>query len=187
MRNDLIGLPTFIDTERTKLRQFQQGDGEQFFMLLKKNKNRLTDTFPRTLSNATTPENAEFWIRKKIVDWLNQTAYCFAIIDKKTDTLIGEILVKNIEWSVPIAEIGYFIDEPYEGKGIMKEVLLKINSFSFEKLGLNKLFLKCMQANTKSFSLAEKCGYRREGIMQKDFRTLDGELVDTFYYGLVRN
>lgn len=187
MQKNLLDLPLFIETERTTLRQYQQGDGIAFFNLLQKNKSRLVDSFPVTLSQANTKENAEFWIRKKIIEWLNQTSFCFAVTDKTNEQLIGDAIIKNIDWSVPKAEIGYFIDKSYEGTGLMKEVLRAVNIFCFKNLGTNKLFLKCLQSNTRSFGLAESCGYKQEGMMQSDFKTFEGKLVDTFYYGLTKD
>jgi len=94
--------------------------------------------------------------------------------------------VKNIDWVIPRGEIAYIISEEYEGKGIMTEALTVIIKFSFENLSMNRLFLRVMTNNNRSYELAERCGFSREGILRKDHKTYEGELVDLYYYGMTR-
>ncbi|MGI8599455.1 MAG: GNAT family N-acetyltransferase [Chitinophagaceae bacterium] len=175
-----------METARPWLKKYHIGDGEKFFCLMQHNFDRFRDSFPISLAASNNVENAENWIQKKIQGWEQQSMFSFAIIDKNSGKLIGDSIIKNIDWYVPKAEIGYCITSEFEGKGLMQEVLTALHTFAFEQLGIEKLFLKIATLNHRSFKLAERTGYLQEGILKNEYRTADGELIDIYYYGLTK-
>ena len=181
-----VEIPELIQTRRTRLIKYRLGDGAVFFELVENNRERLIHSFPMILSTVTNEINAELFIRSRLNEWIVQQSFTYAIWNQKKTDLIGHISIKNIDWTIPRAELAYLISAEYEGKGIMTEVLKTIINLSFEKLGMNKLYLRVITFNDKSYKVAEKCGFKREGIIRNDHRTFDGELVDLYYYGLTR-
>ena len=187
MIDDLVQIPDQIETGRTFLRKYQKGEGELFYKLINTNRERLIHSFPIIFSTVTNEINAEFFIRSRIKEWSEQQSFTFAIWNKERNKIIGHISIKNIDFTIPRAELAYFLSLDYEGKGIMTEVLNTIISLCFDKLGMNKLFLRVITSNDKSYKVAEKCGFKKEGIIRNDHRTFDGELTDLYYYGLTRD
>ena len=94
--------------------------------------------------------------------------------------------MKNLDWNVPKAELGYYIDRKYEGKGITTKALTRIISFCFNDLQLSKLYIRTHEENISSRKVAERNGFTLEGTIRKDYKTTDGRLVDLMYFGLVR-
>lgn len=181
-----IEIPDSLGTERTVLKKYRVGDGGLFFELIENNRRRLFQSFPIILSTVTNELNAELFIRSRLNEWTEQQSFTFAIWNQEQTNLIGHLSIKNIDWTIPRAELAYFLSQEYEGKGLMTEVLSKIISLCFVELGMNKLFVRVITSNDKSYKVAEKCGFIREGIIRKDYRASDGELVDLYYYGLTR-
>lgn len=65
------------------------------------------------------------------------------------------------------AEIGYWIGEPYWGRGIATEAIKKITSYGFEALDLVRIYAGIFSYNKASMRVLEKNGFQPEGIFQK--------------------
>lgn len=184
MKESLLHIKESLQTSRLLLKRYQEGDGRIVYNLIVANKSRLEDHFPRTIAQITDENKSELYVRSRIADWYAQRGYFFGIWEMSSQTYIGQISVKNIDWEIPRAEIGYYISKEYEGKGLMTEVLKQIIKFSFEQLKVKKLFLRTTPSNARSSKLAENCGFVKEGWLRKDFLKSDKTLVDIIYYGI---
>lgn len=184
MQEFILNISHQLETARTLIKQYSEGDGAAFFELVHENKKRLEDSFPLTLVNASNEITAEGYIQTKIAEWYEQKSFSFGIWYKNDNKYIGHVSIKNIDWVIPKAELSYLITKDYEGKGIMKEVLSAVIKFCFEELTIKRLYIRVMTNNERSFKLAERCGFGKEGMLRSDHRTYDGDLVDLFIYGL---
>lgn len=184
--NTPVEIPEQINSERTIICKYRNGDSRLFYKLIDGNRDRLIHSFPIILSTVINEINAELFIRSRITEWTEQQSFTFAIWNKDETEIIGHISIKNIDWTIPRAELAYFLSAEYEGKGIMTEVLKIIISLCFEQLGMNKLYIRVITSNDKSYKVAEKCGFIKEGVIRNDHRTFDSELVDLYYYGLTQ-
>ncbi len=182
--DNLINIPHQLETERTIIKQYKEGDGAAFFELIQGNKKRLLDSFPLTLANTTNETTTELYIQTKIVEWYEQKSFSFGIWTKHGLKYIGHVGIKNLDWVIPKAELSYLITKDYEGKGIMKEVLIAVIKFCFDELKMNRLYARVMTNNERSLKLVEKCGFIKEGNLRKDHRTYEGDLVDLLIYGM---
>jgi RimJ/RimL family protein N-acetyltransferase len=77
------------------------------------------------------------------------------LINDHDNSLIGFIDIKNIDWNIPKAELGCFIDEGYANKGISAKALKAFTDFCFETYGFKKLFLRTHQSNYPAKKIAE--------------------------------
>lgn len=160
---------------------------EQFYQLLSSNHNRIKESFPKlTSSNSSLAESKEY-IEQKMLDFENKLFFSFGLWLKDTETLIGYLAIKNIDWSISKAEMGYFIDQIYEGKGMVTEALQILISYAFDELKMNKLYLRSLQNNIASQRVAEKNGFLKEGILRKEFKSGNDQLEDVIYYGLIQS
>ncbi len=169
------------------VRLLEQNDTEAFFKTVTANKARLEAFFPVTIENTTTLESTAVFINEMLIKSRVKLNYPFVVIDKQTNNIIGYIHVKNIDWDIPKAELGFFTDEEYAGKGILHQAMTLVIDHFFNELGFEKLYLRTHELNTSARKLAEKCGFVMEGQLRKDHRTTAGELVDLYYYGLLKN
>ncbi len=112
--------------------------------------------------------------------------FTYLICDTINNNIIGAVFIKDIDWNIPKSELGFFIDEAYEGKGIVTKSVSLIIDYCFEELKLNKLIIRSAEDNFSSRKVAEKNKFTLEGIIRKDIRTYDGNVVDIAYYGLLR-
>ena len=82
------------------------------------------------------------------------------------------------------AHIGYWLGEPFWGRGIMTRVVRIVSEHAFRELGFARLEAPVFAWNPASMRVLEKCGYTCEGIMRNSVFK-DGELIDCMLYAKV--
>ncbi len=65
------------------------------------------------------------------------------------------------------AEIGYWIGEPYWGKGIATKAVELITNYGFNTLNLKRIYAGVFEYNLASMKVLEKNGFENEGIFKK--------------------
>lgn len=65
------------------------------------------------------------------------------------------------------AEIGYWIAEPYWGKGLASKAIDLMTAYTLRHFDRVRLFAMCFESNTGSRKALEKNGFRLESIRQK--------------------
>ena len=171
--------------KKFKIVKFDSQQGKSFFNLINSNRTRLSEYFAGTVANTKTLEDTLDYC--KIIDQRvkNKSYYPFIIIDRSNNSFIGLIDVKNIDWVVPKAEIGYFIDFEYEGKGIISQALAYVITYLINEYQFKKLLCRVNSRNLGSVNVALKNGFELEGTIRNDYRTTNNEVVDLNYYGKV--
>ena len=176
-----------INFKNYKIVLLKAHQSELFFKLIDDNRKRLEAFFAGTVSRTKTLDDTIVY-GKLIEQRINEKSYFpYIIVDKKSDLFIGLIDVKNIDWSIPKAEIGYFIDANYEGKGVISEGLGLLLAYLVNTYKFKKLLCRTSSKNIGSLKVALKNGFELEGTIRRDYKTTKGELVDLNYYGRIFN
>ena len=81
--------------------------------------------------------------------------------------------------------MGYWLGEPYWGRGIATRALVGFTRSAFATYGVERLFAVPLAANTASCRMLEKAGYRLEGRMRRS-AVKDGVVQDQILYALLR-
>ena len=95
---------------------------------------------------------------------------------------IGYVLQHDVERVS--AEIGYWLGEPFWGRGITSEALAAVTRYAIEQHQLTRLFAVPFAYNTASCRVLEKAGYVLEGRLRRS-AIKDGQIVDQFQYAYV--
>ena len=116
----------------------------------------------------------------------NSNEYNFAIIEKESDKLLGNIGLVNIKNINRTAEMGVFIgDKEYLSKGYGSEAIMLILDYGFNFLNLNNIMLKAFSFNERAIKAYEKCGFKIFGIW-KEAVYFNGEYVDDVYMNILK-
>lgn len=83
------------------------------------------------------------------------------------------------------AELGYWLAEPYWGKGIMTETILRFTDYAFECFGLVRIYAEPYAYNPSSCRVLEKAGFVLEGRLRCSV-IKDGQIVDQLMYAKIR-
>ena len=99
---------------------------------------------------------------------------------------VGLIGFKDTDWVNRKSEIGYWLIENMQGKGIMTECVKKLISYAFHKLKLNRIQIKVAVGNTKSAAIPKRLDLQFEGIERQGERH-DNKYHDLEVYSLTRS
>jgi ribosomal-protein-alanine N-acetyltransferase len=83
------------------------------------------------------------------------------------------------------AEIGYWLGEPFWGRGIASEALSVVTEYAFANFDLCRLYAHVFDWNGASARVLEKAGYEFEGRLRKSV-TKDGRTIDQLIYAIIR-
>ena len=163
-----------------------RNDDEGFYRLVESERARLAPFFPVTTGRCSDVRNTRKYIKEMMERAEGRELYCFVMRDYEGGPPIGAVFLKQFDWNIPKCEAAYFISSVYEGHGISTLGLIWATDLAFSTLGVNKVYVRVVPENIASMRVAEKCGFEREGLLRRDFRTATGELVDVYLYGRLR-
>ncbi|MGE0042546.1 MAG: GNAT family N-acetyltransferase [Vicinamibacterales bacterium] len=83
------------------------------------------------------------------------------------------------------AEIGYWLGEPYWGRGIATEVLVGVTAEVLVRFDLQRVFAMPFAGNAASIRVLEKAGYVLEGRLRQS-AVKHGRVVDQLVYARYR-
>ena len=81
-------------------------------------------------------------------------------------------------------DFGYWLGEPFWGRGIMTEASQAVAPYVMRQFGLCRLEAAVFAWNPASMHVLEHCAFEREGISRASVFK-DGELIDRVVYALV--
>ncbi len=137
----------------------------------------LRDQFPRPYTTI----DARYWIEEGSCDRHGQHfAVCLHGL------CIGSIGVfwgeREYRYS---AEVGYWLGQPYWGKGYASEALAQLQLWLEENTQLHRLYALVLECNPASMRVLEKNGYAREGILRHAVMK-DGAFYDEHLFARVQ-
>ncbi len=180
-----IAVPTSFESERLLLRSYTLSDAPTLSAAFNNNQRRLKQDFPVRADKMWTKEDAETFIWKKNEEWDRRQAFHIGIWEKESRVYAGEICYKDIAWNIPKADVGYYVLTNFDGKGIATEALTMMLPFAFEILEMQKLQIRCSSENRASQRVAEKCGFKPEGVLRNDFVSEGRTPLTVVYYGMI--
>jgi RimJ/RimL family protein N-acetyltransferase len=139
----------------------------------------LRDLFPHPYTEA----DADAWLSYATEE--ERSPWVFAIeVNGEAGGAISLEPGRDIE--AHSAEIGYWLGEPFWGRGIVTAAARAITARAFEETDLCRLHAWVFAWNPASMRVLEKAGYRREGVLVRG-GIKDGNLIDRVMYAITRD
>lgn len=85
-----------------------------------------------------------------------------------------------------VRELGYVLHPDCWDKGIMTEAARAVIDFGFRELGLDAIRVTNNVANSRSGRVIQKCGFRYDGTLRFDAKSINGERIDCCVYSMMR-
>jgi RimJ/RimL family protein N-acetyltransferase len=117
------------------------------------------------------------WIGRYEEGWEDGTRAGFAIRDT-AGALVGFAGIVDLNLEGSEGEIGYMVAPEARGRGIALRTVQLLTRWGLDTLGLERLELRIDTANTGSVKVAERAGYRLDGILRNAY-VKDGVRADT--------
>ena len=83
------------------------------------------------------------------------------------------------------AELGYWLAEPFWGKGIMSQAVAQICQEAFERFDIVRIYAEPYAYNKGSRRVLEKAGFVLEGILKQSVYK-NGQMHDSCIYALLK-
>ena len=159
-----------------EIRMFEVNEAEEIFGVVERNRAYLREWLP-WVDFTTSPED----LRRFIVRVREQFAsgrgpQCGIWIE---NSFAGSVGCHPIDWPNRNCSIGYWIEQRYQGKGIMTRCCESMLDYVFDELGLHRVTIQCGVLNTRSCAIPQRLDFTREGV------TRDGEWVNDRWLDLV--
>jgi len=180
----LLDFPHSLETERLVIRLPLPGDGEQVHEAMMESLDRLKPWMPWA-QNPPSLEELEANIRVAHCRFLERKDLRFHLFEKDTNRFVGSSGLHEINWSIPKFEIGYWCRTSCMGKGYITESVRGLTVLAFEILKAKRVEIRCDMRNVRSRKVAERLGYKLEGVLRNHRIAVDGKVEDTCVYALV--
>ena len=151
-----INHPEVANNTLTIPHPYHEADADFFFNLIKEKKEKIGKTSNWAIRNAT-------------------------------DEFIGSIGLsrKDFDGNPHRDQFGYWLAEPYWGKGIMTEVVKSFSDYCFENENLHRLEATVFHYNPGSMRVLEKAGFEKEGNLKKAYFK-NGNFLDGILYAKIK-
>jgi ribosomal-protein-alanine N-acetyltransferase len=111
-----------------------------------------------------TPEGQRRDLVQREDDWHTDRRYSFAIAAPDGEIVGGIVLSNVIRGALQSANVGYYVAEKHNGRGIATEAVRQVVRFAFEEIGLHRVEAGVMPHNPRSMRVLEKAGFTRIGF-----------------------
>jgi len=97
---------------------------------------------------------------------------------------IGTVGFHRIDWVNKKVELGYWLEEASQGKGIITSACRAVLDHAFHEWRLIRVEIHCATGNDKSCAIPQRLGFQHEGI-RRDGQILNGTPVDISVYSML--
>jgi len=158
------------------LREWQQSDLDSLVKYA--NNSRIAKNMTNGFPHPYTLESGQNFLNMAIAN--NQTIKC---IDINGEACGGIGLHLQNDIHCKNAELGYWLAEPFWGKGIVPAAVKQITAYGFQNFDITRIFARPFGTNIASQKVLEKCGFTLEARLNKTIFKND-EFIDELIYSV---
>jgi ribosomal-protein-serine acetyltransferase len=96
----------------------------------------------------------------------------------------GSVGLEDIDQESGTAEIGYWLGEAYEGKGLVTNACRTLLDYAFRDLGLSRVQLRVQPTNERSKAVARRLDFQYEGTLRRAAKQY-GRPIDLEVYSML--
>jgi RimJ/RimL family protein N-acetyltransferase len=132
------------------------------------------------------PEQEFDFLRGAEKNWKTQKKATYGMFLRTDNDFVGVCSFFNIKWDDETGEIGYWLNPKYSCQGFMTEAVNAVSD-KFFNIGFKRIVILANPENVASVRVAEKCGFKREGILRSyDFLPTLNKREDIALYAKIK-
>ena len=166
--------------EEIQLRLLEERHVEDYYALIERNQAYL-QAWIAVEAYEGSVETLRAYVKQRLLLFADGEGYHLGIWYQ--DALVG-IVDYRPNWRNQTVELGYWLDEAMQGKGIVTRACRMMVQHAFEEHQMHKVVISCAIDNPRSRAVAERLGFVQEGILRQVGRLRD-RYVDVVFYGLL--
>lgn len=105
---------------------------------------------------------------------------------EEPDRLVGIIEAMDFNQKVGMVTVGYFLAEPFWGKGIATKAVRVLVRYLFDMVNVNRIQAEVMPRNHESKNVLLKNGFMKEGTLRQAAIWSGKGIVDLEIYGMLK-
>ena len=113
--------------------------------------------------------DALMWLADRRQDWDAGTGYSWAVVDQRA-VVVGSVTVSAVDRRHDTGWVSYWTVESARGRGVAAVATGALSAWAFGDLGLFRLELGHRINNPASCRVAERAGFRVEGVERAKLR-----------------
>ena len=129
-------------------------------------------------------EMAEEFVRGSDISYRSHQGIVFII--EVAGKLAGTIGLHGIQLNDHCAEIGYWVEKNYRGKGLCTSALLILIDFSLKVMEFRRLEALADFNNAASQRVMERAGMTRDALLRNRVTKPNGDQIDMVMYSIVK-
>ena len=173
-------MPRFELSDDVQLRSLTEADVKELYALIEANRSYLAPWMPWA-AGQTADGTAEF-VRKSIKQEADDDGFQVAVI---VDGAIAGVLGHEVDRENRTTTIGYWLAEDQQSRGLMTAAVKRLLEHAFDELRLNRVGIEVAPNNPRSRALAERLGFREEGVLREAERFADDDYRDLVLYSML--
>ena len=167
------------------MRPSELRDYAEWSTLREQSRDFLTPWEPVWPADDLTRTSFRYRVRRHAEEMARDEAYSFFVFRESDDVLLGGLSFGYVRRGVSqSASLGYWMGEPYAGKGYMTRAVRAACAYVFEKQGLHRIEASCLPTNAPSRRLLERVGFRQEGYA-RSYLNINGDWRDHLLFALL--
>jgi len=167
--------------EETELRIYEERHAQEVTERVDQNRAYLRQWLP-WVDNSRTVEDSKAFIKYSLQQFANNEGFQTGIWYKRK--FAGGIGYHPIDWVDRKVEMGYWLGESFQGKGLMTKACRTLITYAFAELELNKVEIYCATENIRSCAIPKRLGFQQEGIL-RDAEWIYDHFVDHAVFGML--
>lgn len=128
--------------------------------------------------------DSAFHLKSAVLKWESRQEFDFSLVDEQHN-FVGKCGLHTIDWNNAQAEIGYWLDSRFTGRGLMTEAVRTLCDWAFSAK-FERLEIRCDARNTGSANVAKRVGFTLESKRIGDRRDNAEQLADTLIWARFR-
>jgi ribosomal-protein-serine acetyltransferase len=164
------------------LRAFEETDASELFALTERNRAHLEPWLPWVPFTTSAADSLDF-IRATRRQLEAHEGLQLALV-AAGGAIAGVAGLHRFDWQNRATTIGYWLGAEHQGRGLMTAAVRALVDHAFGERGLHRIELAAAVGNARSRAVAERLGFREEGVRRGGERHGD-RFLDLVVYALL--
>jgi ribosomal-protein-serine acetyltransferase len=163
-----------------ELRLLEESDAEELHAVVEANRPHLAQWLPWAAAQTLADTRAFLALaRRQAAD--NNGFQCAILASGR---IVGTIGFHRVDWGNRATSLGYWLAEDAQGEGTMTMAVRALVDWAFNGWGLHRVEIRAAVGNSRSRAVAERLGFREEGLLRQVER-VGGRYLDHVVYAVL--
>ncbi len=167
--------------ERAELRLLAHQHAEDLFTLMELNRAFLRRWLPEWDLQKSL-DGCQRLIKSSLEQWAANAGFTLGIWYE--GQLAGVIGAGRIDWENRSTNVGYWLGERFQGRGLVTGACRAVLDYLFGQLKLKRIEIRCASDNPRSCAIPRRLGFSKEGVLRQS-QAYDDRYLDIEVYSLL--